>query len=237
MAYGHLPLLHEASLRIESRERVCVIGRNGTGKSTLLQIAGGELAPQERHRLARAGSAHRPAGAGCAVRRRPASVRRCRRGACGHGWRRLARGAASRNGALQTSDPRRRHHGHAVGRLATPCAAGAGAGDGAGSTAARRADQSSRHRNDAVARRLSGRLCRHGPVRDARSRVSPGGGDADRRAGSRPPDVVARRLRDLPPAQGRVARHRRGASRQVRQAACRGGSVAASGHQGAAHAK
>src|SRR5512145_717689 len=46
MAYGHLPLLHHASLRIESRERVCVIGRNGTGKSTLLQIVGGDLAPQ-----------------------------------------------------------------------------------------------------------------------------------------------------------------------------------------------
>jgi ATP-binding cassette subfamily F protein uup len=46
MAYGHLPLLHDASLRIESRERVCVIGRNGTGKSTLLQIVSGSLAPQ-----------------------------------------------------------------------------------------------------------------------------------------------------------------------------------------------
>jgi len=46
MAYGHLPLLHEASLRIESRERICVIGRNGTGKSTLLQIVSGSLAPQ-----------------------------------------------------------------------------------------------------------------------------------------------------------------------------------------------
>ena len=46
MAYGHLPLLHQASLRIESRERVCVIGRNGTGKSTLLQIVGGDLTPQ-----------------------------------------------------------------------------------------------------------------------------------------------------------------------------------------------
>ena len=46
MAYGHLPLLHDASLRIEPRERVCVIGRNGTGKSTLLQIVSGSLAPQ-----------------------------------------------------------------------------------------------------------------------------------------------------------------------------------------------
>ncbi len=47
MAYGHLPLLDRASLRIEPRERVCVIGRNGTGKSTLLQITGGEVTPQE----------------------------------------------------------------------------------------------------------------------------------------------------------------------------------------------
>ena len=47
MAYGHLPLLHDANLRIESRERVCVIGRNGTGKSTLLQIVSGDVAPQE----------------------------------------------------------------------------------------------------------------------------------------------------------------------------------------------
>ena len=46
-AYGHLPLLDEASVQIEPRERVCVIGRNGTGKSTLLQIVGGDLAPDE----------------------------------------------------------------------------------------------------------------------------------------------------------------------------------------------
>jgi ATP-binding cassette subfamily F protein uup len=46
IAYGHLPLLDDASLQIEPRERVCVIGRNGTGKSTLLRIIGGELAPE-----------------------------------------------------------------------------------------------------------------------------------------------------------------------------------------------
>ena len=45
MAYGHLPLLEDASMQIEPRERVCVIGRNGTGKSTLLQIMGGDVAP------------------------------------------------------------------------------------------------------------------------------------------------------------------------------------------------
>ncbi len=35
-----------ASLQVEPRERVCVIGRNGTGKSTLLQIISGELQPE-----------------------------------------------------------------------------------------------------------------------------------------------------------------------------------------------
>src|SRR4026207_1452342 len=46
IAYGHLPLLHPATLRIEARERVAVIGRNGTGKSTLLQAVSGVVAPQ-----------------------------------------------------------------------------------------------------------------------------------------------------------------------------------------------
>ena len=46
MAYGHLPLLADASLQVEPRERVCVIGRNGTGKSTLLQIMSGDLPPE-----------------------------------------------------------------------------------------------------------------------------------------------------------------------------------------------
>ena len=46
MAFGHLPLLDQASFRIEPRERVCVIGRNGTGKSTLLLLIAGLYRPQ-----------------------------------------------------------------------------------------------------------------------------------------------------------------------------------------------
>ena len=45
LAYGHVPLLDAASVQIERGERICVIGRNGTGKSTLLQVVGGELVP------------------------------------------------------------------------------------------------------------------------------------------------------------------------------------------------
>jgi ATP-binding cassette subfamily F protein uup len=45
IAFGHLPLLEEISLQIDARERVAIIGRNGTGKSTLLRIISGEIAP------------------------------------------------------------------------------------------------------------------------------------------------------------------------------------------------
>jgi ATP-binding cassette subfamily F protein uup len=46
LAYGHLPLLDGASLQVEPGERVCVIGRNGTGKSTLLNVIGGLVAAE-----------------------------------------------------------------------------------------------------------------------------------------------------------------------------------------------
>jgi len=45
MAYGHLPLLDDVAMQINARERVSVIGRNGTGKSTLLKILSGEIPP------------------------------------------------------------------------------------------------------------------------------------------------------------------------------------------------
>ena len=45
VAFGHLPLLADATLRIDRGERVCVVGRNGAGKSTLLRIISGEQAP------------------------------------------------------------------------------------------------------------------------------------------------------------------------------------------------
>jgi ATP-binding cassette subfamily F protein uup len=46
-AYGHLPLLSDATLQIDAGERAALIGRNGTGKSTLLRIVSGELPPDQ----------------------------------------------------------------------------------------------------------------------------------------------------------------------------------------------
>ena len=45
LAYGHVPLLERADLRIEPGERVALIGRNGSGKSSLLKIVAGEVQP------------------------------------------------------------------------------------------------------------------------------------------------------------------------------------------------
>jgi ATP-binding cassette subfamily F protein uup len=43
LAYGHWPLLDGASLVIDVGERIGLIGRNGTGKSSLMRILAGEI--------------------------------------------------------------------------------------------------------------------------------------------------------------------------------------------------
>jgi len=44
VAFGGPPLLDGANLQIESGDRICLLGRNGTGKSTLLKVVNGEIA-------------------------------------------------------------------------------------------------------------------------------------------------------------------------------------------------
>ena len=45
ISFGGPLLLDEVSLQIERGERVCLLGRNGEGKSTLLKLINGELVP------------------------------------------------------------------------------------------------------------------------------------------------------------------------------------------------
>ncbi len=47
LAFGGPRLLEEASLQIERGERLCLMGRNGEGKSTLLRLIRGEIEPDE----------------------------------------------------------------------------------------------------------------------------------------------------------------------------------------------
>jgi ATP-binding cassette subfamily F protein uup len=45
LAYGAAPVLDGVDLTLEGGERICLVGRNGTGKSTLLRIVAGDISP------------------------------------------------------------------------------------------------------------------------------------------------------------------------------------------------
>ncbi len=45
LSFGGDPLLDKVDLQIEAGERVCLVGRNGTGKSTLMKILAAEILP------------------------------------------------------------------------------------------------------------------------------------------------------------------------------------------------
>lgn len=47
LEFANKPVLREASLTIESGERVCLIGRNGAGKSTLIKLITGRMVPDD----------------------------------------------------------------------------------------------------------------------------------------------------------------------------------------------
>lgn len=45
VAFGGLPLLDRVHLHVEKGERVCLLGRNGEGKTTILRLISGEIEP------------------------------------------------------------------------------------------------------------------------------------------------------------------------------------------------
>ncbi|GKT12552.1 MAG: ABC transport system ATP-binding/permease protein [Thiomicrorhabdus sp.] len=51
LSFGAAPLFNKASLVIEPNERVCLVGRNGEGKSTLLKVIEGEILPDGGTRI------------------------------------------------------------------------------------------------------------------------------------------------------------------------------------------
>ena len=55
LAYGDLPLLDEAAFSLEAGERIGLIGRNGTGKSSLLAVIAGRAALDDGELRAREG--------------------------------------------------------------------------------------------------------------------------------------------------------------------------------------
>ena len=47
LAFGAMPLLDKVSWQIARGERVCIIGRNGTGKSSMLKLVKGDQLPDD----------------------------------------------------------------------------------------------------------------------------------------------------------------------------------------------
>jgi len=47
LAFGDQKILVNANFTIGSQERVCLIGRNGAGKSSTLKLVAGEIEPDE----------------------------------------------------------------------------------------------------------------------------------------------------------------------------------------------
>ena len=56
LRYGLSPLLEEADLQVSKGERVCLLGRNGAGKSSLLKLLSREIAPDSGEVWIRPGS-------------------------------------------------------------------------------------------------------------------------------------------------------------------------------------
>src|ERR1051325_924317 len=56
LTFGGTPLLTGARLAVASGDRICLVGRNGSRKSTLLQIAAGFVQPDAGERFAQPGA-------------------------------------------------------------------------------------------------------------------------------------------------------------------------------------
>ena len=71
-------VLDRVNLTIEPGERVCLLGRNGTGKTTLLRLIQGEIEPDRGRNRPAAGARHRHASAGSAAGAQRHGLRRGR---------------------------------------------------------------------------------------------------------------------------------------------------------------
>src|SRR5690606_29373214 len=85
LAYGAMPLLDGVSWQIARGERVCIIGRDGTGKSSLMQLAKGAQLPDDGE-IWRA-SCHHVSGDGMGVDDQRGMPRGRQERGAGGGWR------------------------------------------------------------------------------------------------------------------------------------------------------
>ena len=51
LAFGHHKLLDQVNLTIPKHKRICLIGRNGAGKSSLVKVLQGQIIPDSGERI------------------------------------------------------------------------------------------------------------------------------------------------------------------------------------------
>lgn len=56
LTFGGTPLLEGGELAVHARDRICLVGRNGSGKSTMMKIAAGLLEPDSGERFVQPGT-------------------------------------------------------------------------------------------------------------------------------------------------------------------------------------
>ena len=164
--------------------------------------------PLDSRRPPRAGRRVPRAGAGTRGRPCPPGASRLPRRPCpGHRGRGISRRGHGRGlgprlaGRTRPGASRRRSRNHvrvAVGRTEATRHAGPGHGRGAGPPAPRRADEPPRHPGHRMARARDRGLSGRARVHDPRPDLPAPDGEPHRRDRSRPGDVVAGRLRQLP---------------------------------------
>ena len=165
---GQKIVLDRVNLHIERGDRIALVGHNGAGKSTLMRMLSGEEA-------ARLGHAHRrPPGRDAVLRAGRSDAAR----AGADGLRNALGRIAAHDGAGHPQHPRRlpvlrrrrlQEGRRAVGRRTHAPRRRAHAAAAVEHAAARRADQSPRHRLEGSAARRARRLRRHADLRLARS--------------------------------------------------------------------
>jgi len=55
LTFGSTPLLEGAEMMVHARDRICLVGRNGSGKSTFLKVAAGMIEPDQGERFIKPG--------------------------------------------------------------------------------------------------------------------------------------------------------------------------------------
>ncbi|MEO1067240.1 MAG: ATP-binding cassette domain-containing protein, partial [Pseudomonadota bacterium] len=56
LTFGGTPLLTDAEIAVHERDRICLVGRNGSGKSTFLKIVAGDVEADGGERFVQPGT-------------------------------------------------------------------------------------------------------------------------------------------------------------------------------------